>query len=80
MPGWVGLMDRLYLAAAIVALAGVVWWLTGRNDDLGDQLNQVEAEKQTIERIENAPVIDLGNDAARARELCRLAGLANCPM
>ncbi|MGH1414832.1 MAG: hypothetical protein ACRBB0_15195 [Pelagimonas sp.] len=73
-------MDRLFLAGFIVALAAAVWWLALRNDDLRDARDHIQAEKETVERIENAPDIDLGDDADRTRELCRLAGLSDCPL
>ncbi len=73
-------MDRIYFAGALIVMAGALWWLIGQNHDLRDERDHIQTEKETIERIEDAPDIDLSDDGARVGELCRLAGFSDCPM
>lgn len=49
-----GLKPLIAAGAAIAALAGVVWWQTGRIADLRTDLDQCRAAASTLERINDA--------------------------
>lgn len=73
---WRAILPYL-IGAAVLALvfwAGASWQKTKQAE------REAEAFRETIERIQNAPDIDLSDRRERIVELCRLAGITDCPL